>query len=274
MRVHCDLLGRAVELPDHPQRIVSLVSSATEIVAALGHTDRLAGVSSYCGRYVDGLKAPIVGNYVDVDEGAIRDARPDLVLTTTGVQRWVGKRLADEGLPVYVLPLPNSVYGILEGVRLVGALVDDMPAAHGLCATMEAGFTDLRNRTSACRPRVYSELWLGRHVRTPGGLTYIHDLLTLAGGDPIFGSDRSGYLPVDAAEVERLRPDIAVIFSEPEYPIDSRRLLADRGWDRSLPGLTVVESSVERGRNLIHDGPSILDTARWLHDAFAQVWGR
>ena len=40
-------------------------------------------------------------------------------------------------------------------------------------------------------------------------------------------------------------------------------LLAERGWDRSFaPRLAV--STVERGQNLIHDGPSFVETARWL----------
>jgi hypothetical protein len=56
---------------------------------------------------------------------------------------------------------------------------------------------------------------------------------------------------------------VALFFSEPEYPVNARQLLAQRGWD-THDGPRVITSTVDRGRNLIHDGPSFTDTARWL----------
>ncbi|MGC4000944.1 MAG: hypothetical protein QM767_27190 [Anaeromyxobacter sp.] len=53
------------------------------------------------------------------------------------------------------------------------------------------------------------------------------------------------------------------MFQEPEFPVDPAALLRERGWDRAFAPRTVL-STVDRGRNLIHDGPSFLETARWL----------
>jgi iron complex transport system substrate-binding protein len=99
------------------------------------------------------------------------------------------------------------------------------------------------------------------------GFTYIHDLVTIAGGDPIFAGKRWGYFIPDLAEVERLRPDVFLLFSESEYPISPRDLLSERGWDLSLKP-KIVESTVARGRNLIQEGPSLLETAAWLQNQF------
>jgi iron complex transport system substrate-binding protein len=54
-----------------------------------------------------------------------------------------------------------------------------------------------------------------------------------------------------------------VVFSEPEHPVDAAALVRDRGWERAFAPRVVV-STTDRGRNLIHDGPSFLETARWL----------
>lgn len=54
-----------------------------------------------------------------------------------------------------------------------------------------------------------------------------------------------------------------MVFSEPEHPVDPAALVAERGWDRAFAPRLVV-STTDRGRNLIHDGPSLLETARWL----------
>ena len=91
----------------------------------------------------------------------------------------------------------------------------------------------------------------------------MNDLLWLAGLDPIHGDRADAYERPDLDEVRRIAPEWVVVFSEPEHPVDARALLAERGWDRAFsPRLAV--STVDRGRNLIHDGPSFVETARWL----------
>jgi ABC-type Fe3+-hydroxamate transport system substrate-binding protein len=138
---------------------------------------------------------------------------------------------------------------------------------------METEAAKIRKRHVGPRPKVYVELWFGKHMRTIGGFTYIDDLVSIAGGDPIFAERRAGYFIPDLAEVERLCPDLFLLFSEEEYPVVSKELLSERGWDRSLKP-KVVESTVTRGRNLIQEGPSLLETATWLQNQFFGWIGR
>jgi ABC-type Fe3+-hydroxamate transport system substrate-binding protein len=267
MKIHCESIDYKFELPKQPQRVISLVSAATETLFAMGCGDRVVGVSCYCARYVPDLNVPVVGDYLKIDENRFTELEPDLILITTGLQRNLGLKLAKKGLPVYALPLPNSFYGIFENTVTLGTLMNEVRAGRLLSLQMETEATKIRNRKVEPRPRVYVELWFGRHMRTIGGLTYIHDLVTIAGGDPIFAERREGYFIPDLAEVERLRPDLFLLFAELEYPIVSKELLAERGWERSLK-LKIVESTVTRGQNLIQEGPSFLETAAWLQNQF------
>jgi ABC-type Fe3+-hydroxamate transport system substrate-binding protein len=200
---------------------------------------------------------------VRADIDALRALAPDLLLFTAGVQLPLARRCAETGLPAYALPVPASRFGILENIVTVGALTGGMETARALVDRMGAEFERLRAARVAVRPRVYAELWFGRHPRTSGGRTFVHDLIELAGGENIFGANPQGYLPLDLPAVPAARPDVALFFSEPEYPVDPGRLLAQRGWD-GPGGPRVITSTVDRGRNLIHDGPSFADTARWL----------
>jgi ABC-type Fe3+-hydroxamate transport system substrate-binding protein len=263
MNITCELLGNTFELPAAPQRIVSLVSAATETVALLGGLDRLVGVSPYCSRYVPDLAAPVVGDYVRADIEALRELSPELLLFTAGVQLPLARRCAAAGLPAYAVPIPASRFGILENIVTLGALVGAIEPARALVNRMAAEFELLRESCGAMRPRVYVELWFGCHPRTSGGRTFIHDLIELGGGQNIFGSSTQGYLPLDIPAATAAKPEVALFFSEPEYPVDPVELLAQRGWDTAA-GPRVIVSTVERGRNLIHDGPSFADTARWL----------
>jgi iron complex transport system substrate-binding protein len=266
VRVQSPVLDSVFELAGAPARVVSLVSSATETLAALGAQDVLAGVSPYCRRYVPGLRAPVVGDYVHADPAAIRAVRPDLVLVTDGVQLPLARRLAAEGLPTYLLPVPQSRFGILENVVAVGALTGRLPEARALADRLERAWAELGATAAATRPRVYAELWFGRHPRRPGGRAFVHDLLALAGADPVFGAEPFAYAPLDLEETARRAPEWLVLFQEPEFPVDPAAVVAERGWER-LVGDRVVLSTVDLGRNLIHDGPSFVETARWLRRA-------
>lgn len=258
------LLGGRVALPAQPRRVVSLVSGLTEALWALGLEERVVGVSQYCARYVDVGVRPVAGDYLQVDAAQLAALQPDLVLMTGGVQLGVARKLAAAGWPVYVLPLPESFYGILENIRRLGALLGEMPAAQALTLRLEQEAAALRATAPAVRPRIYAELWFGRHARRAGGLTFIHDLLTLAGGEPLGAAEPTGYPPLDLAATAAQRPEVVVVFWEADdHAVDVPALLRERGWTGRWP-FRVIEAGIARGQNLIHDGPSLLETARWL----------
>jgi iron complex transport system substrate-binding protein len=268
LKVRVPALGTSLALERPAARVVSLVSSATETLFALGAGETVVGVTPWCARYVPGLAAPVVSDYVSGDPAAIAAVRPDLVVATDGVQLPLARRLAAAGLPVFLLPVPRSRAGILESTIALGALVGRLAEARALADALEGECAALVASAPSPRPRAYAELWFGRHVRRPGGLAFVHDLLWLAGLDPVHGSRNDAYEAPDLDEVARAAPEWVVFFSEPEFPVDARALVAERGWDRAFAPRIAV-STVERGRNLIHDGPSFIETARWLRSVIA-----
>ena len=89
-----------------PMRVVSLVCSNTEIVAALGCGHLLVGVDSSSDHPAELVgRLPRVGKDLDVDPARVAALRPDLVLaslTVPGHERVVA-RLAEAKLPMLVL---------------------------------------------------------------------------------------------------------------------------------------------------------------------------
>lgn len=266
MKIYCDPLGDFVDLPEKPRRIVSLASGLTETLVEMGWGNAIVGISEFCPRYTPQLPAPIVGDYLKIDAKKMRAIQPDLILITTGIQRALARKLYQDGWPVYALPLPNSLHGVLENVLALGALVDDLPAARALTQTWNRLFLELEANGPIPRPRIYAELWFGKHVRMTGGLTFVHDLIEAAGGENIFGNLHAGYLELDLQEVQRRQPDIFLCFSEPEHPVQAVDLLRERGWN-----LPIIQADVSPEHNLIHDGPSMMKAARWLHGEITRV---
>jgi ABC-type Fe3+-hydroxamate transport system substrate-binding protein len=248
--------------------VISFVSSATETLFALGCGDAVVGVTPYCGRYVEALRAPVVGDYLKADIGTLRALEPELILVTSGIQTMLGQRLTAAGLPVFALPLPASRFGILENQIILGGLMHRVGEARALGARMEAGFAELLATPGAHRPSVFTEMWCGRHLRGIGGLSFIHDLVELAGGRPVPIHSSEAYPRPDLAATATARPEVILLFQEPEHPVDGAALLAERGWNWA-PRL--IHSDITKGRNIIHDGPSYLATAQWLRAQLAKA---
>jgi ABC-type Fe3+-hydroxamate transport system substrate-binding protein len=263
LKLTCEVLNHSFKIPEHLERVVCLTSGLTEAIFAMGCGNLVAGVSAYCSRYVSDLKAPVVGDYLTIDQERLAVLEPDLVLVTTGVQLKLARRLARMGLPVYALPLPNSFHGVLDNIILLGGLLDRMSDARNLVKLMTTESAEITGAAPGYRPRVYVELWFGRHRRSIGGRTFIHDIVSIAGGDPIFRHCVNAYPSPDPAEILGLKPEIAIFFQEPEFPIDIPSLVRERGWSKIF-GSRIIESTIIRGRNLIHDGPSLIETTRWL----------
>ena len=59
-----DEIGRKVEIPRPPQRIISVAPSVTETLFALGLGERIVGVSSYCNFPPEAHRKEKVGGYI------------------------------------------------------------------------------------------------------------------------------------------------------------------------------------------------------------------
>jgi ABC-type Fe3+-hydroxamate transport system substrate-binding protein len=271
MRIFNELLNRELELPDAPQRIVSLTPFATETLAAWGCQERVVGVSAYCHPFMVGWDRPVVGSYLGANRERLRELEPDLILTSSGVQRPLALALQGEGWPVYTFPLPNSLWGILENVDTLAMLVGAVREGRAFLREWFAGLRELHRTAPVQRPRVYVELWLGSDMRTIGGLNYVHSLFDWVGAENVFGEEPRSYFIPDLEEVLPRQPDLFFFHTEPHHPVDVPALLRERGWD--VPPDRLIQTSVDRGRNLIHDGPSLLESAQWLQARLREAEG-
>ena len=77
-----DAVGRSVSIEQAPQRIVPIFASNTELVAALGLSDRIVGVEAYTRFPPDMVQKPQVGGRLGFSVDAIVAQRPDLIIVT------------------------------------------------------------------------------------------------------------------------------------------------------------------------------------------------
>ena len=110
-----DDLGYAAELAPSPRRVVSLVPSITEAIAATC-PERLVGATNWCTHPPD-LDVVRVRGTKNPNLDAIRALEPDLVVANKEENRELDvRRLRESGVPVYVTDI-ETVPGALDSLE-------------------------------------------------------------------------------------------------------------------------------------------------------------
>jgi ABC-type Fe3+-hydroxamate transport system substrate-binding protein len=245
-----DDLGTRVTLPGPPRRVVSLVPSLTESVAA-SVPGLLAGATDFC-THPAGLDVPRVGGskYPDLDR--VRALSPDLVLANAEENRLQDvEALRAAGIPVWVTA-PTTLAGAFTSLRR-------MLGACGLAAT-PAWLDEARRAWSSTydgSPAVRTAavpIWR-RPWMVLGAGTFAGDVLRQLGVANAFAgaaaedAAAAGRYPRVTVEQIRAAADLVVLPDEP-YAFSA----ADG--PEEFAGLDVALVS---GRHLTWYGPSLLE---------------
>ena len=120
-RTLADDLGHAVVLPDVVGRVVSLVPSLTEALAA-SCPDRLVGATDWCTHPadLDARGVARVRGTKNPDLGAVAALRPDLVVANKEENRELDvRRLRAAGIPVWVTDIETVPQAVTSMRRLL-----------------------------------------------------------------------------------------------------------------------------------------------------------
>jgi iron complex transport system substrate-binding protein len=203
-----DQTGRRVNVPEHPQRLVSLAPSITEAVYALGLGDRLVGDTDYCDYPPEAKQKPRVGNLLNPSLERIVVLKPDLVLGSPEAnRREVADRLEKLGIPVYGVTA-RSLEGMLRSLEELGRVLGVESEAQVVSQRLRNRIEAVEQRVRAYpRSRVLFVVWY-RPLTTAGPRTAILDVVRLAGGDSVT-NDLSGEWPhLSLEEALRRNPDV------------------------------------------------------------------
>jgi len=142
--IYIDGIGRQVEIPKHPLRIISLAPNITETLYLLGAQDRLIGNTTQCNWPEDAKHKPKIGDLINPNYEVILAAEPDLIIASTaGNDQSAVMKLTGFGLPVYVAA-PRSVAMIFQSVEDIGRITDCAAQGRKLVAQMNERLERIR----------------------------------------------------------------------------------------------------------------------------------
>jgi iron complex transport system substrate-binding protein len=256
----------------YPSRIVCLTEETTETLYLLNEGDRIVGISGYTVRPPEARAKPKVSAFINARFDKIEALKPDLVLAFSDLQADIAAELIRRGYPVVTFN-QRTVAEILQTIRLIGGLVGASDRAEALAARLESGLDEIRRRAAALarRPRTFFEEWPDPLI---SGISWVDELVEIAGGQPLFPELRSGRLAKDRILV----PD-RVAAMDPEVIVASwcgkgvkKRTIEERpGW----AGTSAVRNGQIyeiRSTYILQPGPaSLTEGVRQLHDCIARA---
>jgi ABC-type Fe3+-hydroxamate transport system substrate-binding protein len=240
----CDDLGQPVPVGWPACRVVSLVPSLTESVAAT-RPEALAGATDWC-THPEGLQVTRVRGTKNPNLKAIADLRPDVVLANQEENRRLDvERLRAAGIPVWVTVIRTLDEAISSLRRMFTACLgwpepDWLAEAERIWRIPPAG-----PRLRAVIP-VWRDPWM-----VVGADTFTGDLAARLGLDNVYAGHPERYPRVTLDDLVSRRPEVVVLPDEP-YPFSP----AD-----GPEAFTGHRVALVEGRSLTWYGPSLL-TAR------------
>lgn len=194
-------------------RIVSLAPSNTEILFALGVGDQVVGVTAFCDYPDEAKKLPKVGGWTTANVATVARLKPDLVITSTFLQKEAVKKFQD--CPFKVLHVdPRDLKSIYASFVQISEAVDRKKEAvqsfkrlnHQIEKIRRTALKRLTNKAKI-RPRVYIEEW---HQPPMVSGNWVPELVKIAGGEyfPIKAGSPSRAVTIE--EIQAFNP--AIIF--------------------------------------------------------------
>jgi iron complex transport system substrate-binding protein len=191
-------------------RVVSHTCSNTEIVCALGEQRRLVGVDTDSDFPPDAVAPlPKLGRDLELDVAATAALKPDLVLTSLTVpgHERIVEALKHAGLPVLVID-PLGLDGVYDSIAQVAEALGVLKKGRALVARMQAEMPPVEPR--GARPKVLVEWW-PKPVIAPARLSWVNELVRLAGGVNPFEARDGKSAEIADADAVGAAPDVIVM---------------------------------------------------------------
>jgi ABC-type Fe3+-hydroxamate transport system substrate-binding protein len=224
-----DELGRTVEVPDHPHRVVCLIPSVVDVVYSLGAGADVVAISDFTKYPKEALQKPSIGLPLNPSIEAIVALRPDLVVGSGDLNVLESADSLERlGIPVFMAD-PHGIEGIYASILSIGKALNRDANAASLVARLRARLAAV-NSSVADKPklRVFMAIWYDP-VMTIGRKAFIGEMIEAAGGRSVTDDIAQEWPEISLESVVSRQPD-AILFIKGSK-LTAEELKTRPGWE-------------------------------------------
>jgi len=210
-RTLIDEVARAVAVPNHPHRLVSLVPSVTDDLYALGAGADVIAVSDFTKYPSEAAHKPSIGAPLTPSMETIVSMHPDLVIASADTNReQTVHQLEHLGLAVFVVN-PHGIEGVLSSLLSLGEALDRKDGAVELVSQLRARLRAVEAHVQT-RPaiRVFMPIWYDP-VITIGRHAFITEIIQAAGGRSVTDDINREWPEISLETVIERKPEALVL---------------------------------------------------------------
>jgi ABC-type Fe3+-hydroxamate transport system substrate-binding protein len=209
-----DDLGRELNIPFPPKRIIPAVPSTTEFLFDLGLEGKVISRTKFC-RYPKGKieKLPNIGGPKNLYVDKIDLLNPDLILVNEEENNKVQVEALMESFPVYVSKVRNYEEA-LQNILNTGKITGAEPKAFEISNKIRANFAKIPKGENNLK--VLYLVWRNPFMAV-GRNSFINSMLEMCGFENVLTDPQGRYPNLSAEQIKELNPDLVLLSSEP-YP--------------------------------------------------------
>lgn len=234
-RTVTDQLGRTIQVPEHPHRLVCLMPSVVDDVYALGAGADVIAVTDYTKYPADARTKPSVGSILSPSMETILSLHPDLVLGSADMSHTETlQQLERLGIVVFMIST-HGVEGIYQSISSLGQALNREDSARELVEKLRGREAAVRRQVKG-KPVVSILMPVGyAPIVTIGKHAFITELIQIAGGRSVTADIEQEWPQISLEAMLARAPEALLLIRGSRTSIDKIR--GQPGWS-SLPAVT------------------------------------
>ncbi len=222
-----DQMGNVVELPNRPQRIISLVPSQTELLFDLELSHQVVGITKFCVHPAHWHKSKtIIGGTKNFHFDTIQQLNPDLIIGNKEENYAEGISELKKHYRVWMSDI-TTIDDALSMIYSISSLTDRALKGEEIVTQIQSAFNELKDVSPISTLYVmWRDPWMG-----VANQTFIHFMMEKIGLVNVL-SDRVRYPELTDSEIRKLNPTLVLLSTEPfpfseKYIHEIKRILPD-----------------------------------------------
>ncbi len=251
MRTVTDQMGRQVEVPLNPKRIISLVPSQTELLYDLGLNEEIVGQTLFCihPKEMHETKQRVGGTKkLKIDK--IKALNPDLIIGNKeeNVKEQIDELEAE--FPVWMSDV-KTIDDAFWMMKQIGELAGKNNEAIQLVVDIKLAFETIPKANKSAIYLIWQKPFMAA-----GCDTFIHEIMQKAGIQNLATTIR--YPELTVTEIKTLTPDLLLLSSEP-FPFAEKHIF------ELQPHFPNSKLMLVDGEMFSWYGSRMLSAAKYLH---------